>query len=296
MSKSNSWLPGYIALGITWGSSFLFIKWGLLSLSPVGVAFFRGFIGGLTLLIYALATKQKLPKKIREIGHLVVVALLMNTIPGFLFAVGETHVSSVAAGIINATTPLMTVLVISAAFREQKININQGFGVIIGFVGVLLVTNILDNSASGTIVGIFELLIATFCYGIAIPYSRKYVSPLPYSSTSLATVQVCSSAVVLSPFLLIKSPLDHPWSAKSLLGILLLGAVGTGFAYIWNFRNVKIAGAVVASTVTYVTPVVATILGVLLLKEKIQVVQLLGGLLVLISAALVQGRLRLVKK
>ena len=77
---------------------------------------------------------------------------------------------------------------------------------------------------------------------------------------------------------------------------LLLGAVGTGFAYIWNFRNVKIAGAVVASTVTYVTPVVATILGVLLLKEKIQVVQLLGGLLILISAALVQGRLKLVKK
>jgi drug/metabolite transporter (DMT)-like permease len=295
-TKNNSWIPGYIALGITWGASFLFIKWGLLSLSPIGVAFFRGFIGGLTLLIYALVTKQKLPNKFSEIRHLVVIALLMNTVPGYLFAVGETHVSSVAAGIINATTPLMTVLVISVAFREQKININQGLGVVIGFIGVLLVTNIFDNSASGSIIGILELLLATLCYGIAVPYSRKFVSQLPYSSTALATVQVCSSAILLSPFVLMKSPLQHPWNHKSIMGMLLLGSIGTGIAYIWNFRNVKIAGSVVASTVTYLTPIVAAILGVLLLKEKVHFIQLLGGVLILLSATLVQGRLKLVKK
>ena len=89
-SKATSWIPGYIALGITWGSSFLFIKWGLLTLTPLGVAFFRSFIGGVTLLIYAALTKQKLPTKFSELRHLVVVALLLNAIPGFLFGVGET--------------------------------------------------------------------------------------------------------------------------------------------------------------------------------------------------------------
>ena len=294
-AKANQWLPGYIALGVTWGSSFLFIKWGLLSLSPVGVAFFRGFIGGLTLLIYAIATKQKLPTNIKHIGHLVVVALLMNSIPGYLFAVSETKVSSVTAGIINATTPLMTVLVITAAFRADRINKNQNVGVVIGFIGVLLVTNVFNNSNAGSITAIAKLLLATFCYGISSPYIRKFISPLPYSASALATVQVCSSALVLSPFVIAKSPLQHPWNAKSLWGILLLGAIGTGFAYIWNFRNVKLAGSVIASTVTYVTPVVATILGILLLKEKIQIIQLLGGVLILISAALVQQRIKLFK-
>jgi len=285
-AKANQWLPGYIALGVTWGSSFLFIKWGLLSLSPVGVAFFRGFIGGLTLLIYAISTKQKLPTNIKHIGHLVVVALLMNSIPGYLFAVSETKVSSVTAGIINATTP----------FRADRINKNQNVGVVIGFIGVLLVTNVFNNSNAGSITAIAKLLLATFCYGISSPYIRKFISPLPYSASALATVQVCSSALVLSPFVIAKSPLQHPWNAKSLWGILLLGAIGTGFAYIWNFRNVELAGSVIASTVTYVTPVVAVIVGILFLGENLKWYEPLGGLIVLLGAAISQGRLNVLLK
>ena len=295
-SKANSWLPGYIALGITWGSSFLLIKWGLISLSPFGVVFFRGFFGGLTLLAFSLITKQKLPKKLSEFGHLTVVALLMNSVPGYLFAVGETHVSSVTAGIINATTPLMTVLVISLAFREQKINLNQGIGVFVGFIGVLFVTNVFSNKVSGDWIGYGELLLATLCYGIAIPYSRRYVSPLGYSSTALATIQVSASAAVLSPFLLFTTTFESSWSAKSLIGMLLLGAIGTGFAYIWNYRNVTLAGATIASTVTYVTPVVAAILGVLLLNEHVHLIQYIGGGFILFSAALVQQRIKIVGK
>ena len=290
-SKTNSWLPGYIALGITWGSSFLLIKWGLLSLSPFGVVFFRGLFGGLTLLIFALVTKQRLPRKPKAIAHITVVALLMNSIPGYLFAVGETHVSSVTAGIINATTPLMTILVITLAFREQKININQGLGVLVGFFGVLLVTDVFTNKVSGDWIGYVELLTATLCYGIAIPYSRRYVSPLGFSSTALATIQVCASAVVLSPILFFTTTFESEWTAKSFIGMLLLGSIGTGFAYIWNYRNVTIAGATIASTVTYVTPVVAAILGVLLLNEKVHLIQYIGGAFILFSAALVQQRI-----
>jgi len=297
MSKSPTtrWLPGFLALGITWGGSFLFIKWGLLSLTSIGVAFLRGFIGGLTLLIYCLATKTKLPNKWREWGHIAVVALLLNAIPGYLFAVGETHVSSVMAGLLNATTPLMTVLVITIGFREQGIDRNQAVGVVIGFFGIVLVTGALTGLSANSWRGVIELLGATLCYGISFPYSRRYVNVQNYSPRSLAATQVTCSAILLAPFALIHGITNAPWNSKSIWGILILGALGTGFAYIWNFRNVRLAGSLVASTVTYITPVVATLLGVWLLKESFKATQIIGGLCVLLSGALVQKRIKLIR-
>ena len=293
--RSTKWLPGFIALGITWGASFLFIKWGLLTLNSIGVAFMRGAIGGVTLLIYCLATKTKLPNKVREWGHIAVVAMLLNAFPGYLFALGETHVSSVMAGLLNATTPLMTVLVISVGFREQKIDRNQGLGVFIGFFGIILVTGAFSGLSSNSWRGVIELLGATLCYGISFPYSKRYVNVLDYSPRSLAATQVSISALLLAPFALIHGVTHAPWSAKSIWGIIVLGALGTGFAYIWNFRNVRLAGSLIASTVTFITPVVATILGIWLLHESFKVTQVIGGVCVLLSGALVQKRIRLLR-
>jgi len=297
MSKapSNQWLPGFLALGITWGASFLFIKWALFSLNSIGVAFLRGAIGGLTLLIYCLVTKTKLPHKWRDLGHIAVVALLLNAIPGYLFAVGETHVSSVMAGLLNATTPLMAVLVISIGFREQKIDANQTIGVVIGFLGIVLVTGALSGLSSSSWRGVIELLCATLCYGISFPYSRRYVNVLEYPPRALAATQVTISAILLAPFALFHGITYAPWSAKSIWGILILGALGTGIAYIWNFRNVRLAGSLGASTVTYITPVGATLLGIWLLKESFKVTQVIGGLCVLTSGALVQKRIKLIR-
>ena len=255
----------------------------------------RGAIGGATLLMYCLATKTKLPNKLREWGHIAVVAMLLNAIPGYLFAVGETHVSSVMAGLLNATTPLMTVLVISVGFREQKIDRNQGLGVFIGFCGIILVTGAFSGLNSNSWRGVIELLGATLCYGISFPYSKRYVNVLNYSPRSLAATQVSISALLLAPFALIHGVTHAPWSAKSIWGIIVLGALGTGFAYIWNFRNVRLAGSLIASTVTFITPVVATSLGIWLLHESFKVTQVIGGVCVLLSGALVQKRIRLLR-
>jgi drug/metabolite transporter (DMT)-like permease len=294
-STTKKWLPGFIALGITWGSSFLFIKWGLLTLTPLGVAFFRGLIGALTLLMYCLVTRTKLPNKLFEWGHLAVVALLLNALPGYLFAFGETHVSSVMAGLFNATTPLMTVLVITFAFREQKVTTNQLLGVGVGFAGIVLVTGALSGGSGTDWQGCVALLVATLSYGVTAPYTKRFISPMNYPATSLAATQVTCSALILLPFALLSHPIHSAVTLKSGLGMLALGSIGTGFAYIWNFRNIKLAGSAIASTVTYITPVVATVLGILFLKEQFKATQLIGGLLVLFSAALVQQRITLIK-
>ena len=223
-SSKGSWVPGFIALGIVWGSSFLFIKWALLSLTSIGVAFLRGLIGGLTLLLFALATRTRLPNKLIHWFHLAVVALFLNAIPSYLFAVGETHVTSVMAGLLNATTPLMTVIVIT--FGEQKINRDQGIGVLIGFIGIAILTGAISGLHGSDLKGIAALLLATFCYGISMPYSKRFVAPLPYSSTALAAGQVIASATLLAPFAMLGGLTHAPWNGKSITGMLALGAVG----------------------------------------------------------------------
>jgi len=125
---SKSWVPGFIALGLVWGASFLFIELALESFTPLGIAFLRGGLGALSLLIMITIMKQKLPRNARHWLHIAVVAMLLNTAPGFLFAVGQQYVSSSIAGILNATTPMMTLLVISLAFSGPTTHVQSKSG------------------------------------------------------------------------------------------------------------------------------------------------------------------------
>ena len=290
---SKAWLPGFLALGLVWGASFLFIELALESFTAIGIAFLRGFLGAVSLLIVIVVTKQKLPRVGKHWLHIAVVALLLNTVPGFLFAVGQQYVSSAIAGILNATTPMMTLLIISLAFREQKPTLNQNLGIVLGFAGVALVGLGGGEISFTSPWGIALLLLATLCYGIAMPYAKRFVSPLPYSPYVLAAAQVSASALLAALPALLVGVTHAPVSASALWGILALGIVGTGFAYVWNYRNIELAGSVIASSVTYVTPVVAVVLGFLVLGERLTLLQAAGGVLVLVSALVVQQRLKL---
>jgi len=131
----SRWVPGFIALGIVWGSSFLFIEWALESFTPAGIVFWRGLLGAVSLGIFLVVRRERLPGKGRHWFHLSVVALLLNALPGLLFAVGQQWVSSSLAGVINATTPLMTVMVIFTFFRNQNPTGNQILGILLGILG-----------------------------------------------------------------------------------------------------------------------------------------------------------------
>lgn len=120
MAETRSWLPSFLALGAVWGASFLFIEWSLEAFTPIGVAFLRGALGAISLLIAVAITRSTLPSRLIDWCHLAIVAVLLNAAPGFLFALGQEHVTSVMAGILNATTPLMTLLVIGLLFRGEK--------------------------------------------------------------------------------------------------------------------------------------------------------------------------------
>jgi drug/metabolite transporter (DMT)-like permease len=139
---TRSWLPAYVATGIVWGCSFLFIKLSLGFLTPFGVAFVRCALGALTLVVIAAITRVRLPNKAVVWLHLWVVALCLNIIPGILFAVAETRTTSIVAGIINALTPLTTLFFMLVVFRDEPLQRHQLVGLAIGLCGVLVVLGV----------------------------------------------------------------------------------------------------------------------------------------------------------
>lgn len=295
-SQSKSWLGIYIALGIVWGCSFIFIKLGLEFLTPFGVAFGRCALGALALLIYSRIKKISLVKDRRMLGHLWVVSLLLNVIPGILFALAETQVTSILAGIINAVTPLMTLIAIILVSRNEPPTKPQVIGLLIGFLGVLTVLGAWNGLGTNPLWAILVLLAAVTCYGFSFPYSRRFILPANLSPESMATAQVSLGALTLLPLFIFDGVNGNEYAIGPVLAMVALGVFGSGFAYIWNFTIMRAAGSAIASSVTYVTPVVAVIVGLIFLQEKLHWYEPVGAIIVLLGAAIAQGRIPLKAK
>ena len=286
----KSWLPAYLALGLVWGCSFIFIKLGLEFLTPFGVAFVRCALGAITLLIVVKLMKINLPKEKSTWYKLWVVAMLLNVAPGILFAYAQLHVTSVLAGIINATTPLATLVVMLIAFREEKLKAEQIYGLLLGGLGVMVVLGIWQGIGDNLLTGVIALLIAVTCYGISFPYSKRNIIPLGLKPEAAATTQLIMAAITLLPFYLYDGISQDNYRPVNIFAMLALGILGSGFAYIWNFSIIAAAGSSIASSVTYLTPVVAVFVGWLFLGEVIVWHEPVGALLVILGAAVSQGR------
>ena len=198
--KSSGWIAPYIALGCVWGCSFIFIKLGLEFLTPLGVAFGRCALGALTLVLIARIKGSPLITDRKLLLHLWVVAMLLNVIPGVLFALAETEVTSILAGIINAVTPLMTLVAILVVNREEKPKAFQCVGLLIGFTGVLIVLGAWQGLGDNPLWAILVLLAAVSCYGISFPYTQKFVIPYKAKPESIVATQLTLAAATLLPF------------------------------------------------------------------------------------------------
>jgi len=295
-SKSQSWLGLYIALGIVWGCSFIFIKLGLEFLTPFGVAFGRCALGALALLIYLKIKGLSLVRDRKMIGHLWVVALLLNVIPGIFFAWAETEVTSILAGIINAVTPLMTLIAIMLVSRNEKPTTPQVVGLLLGFLGVLTVLGAWQGLGDNPLWAILILLAAVTCYGFSFPYSRRFILPAQLKPEVMAATQVTLGAITLLPLFLIDGIAKNEYRLGPVLAMVALGIFGSGFAYIWNFIIMRDAGSAIASSVTYVTPLVAVLVGFIFLSEIPHWYEPVGAAIVLLGAAIAQGRIPLSKK
>jgi drug/metabolite transporter (DMT)-like permease len=286
----EGWLPSFVLLSAIWGASFVFIKVGDRSFAPLQVALGRCAFGAAMLLVVLAVRRDRLPRGWTAWLHLMALAVFFNSVPFALFAWGETHVSSVVAGIWNATTPLNALLVSLVLLPEERPTRQRVAGLAIGFVGVIVVLGPWSG-LGGRLLGNLACLGAAACYGLGFPYTRRYVSGRSESSVSLSAAQVLCGTLQLAlvaPFL---SSAPGHIRLDSVLSIVVLGALGTGLAYVLNYVVIRRAGAATASTVTYLIPLFSTALGVIVLGEGLTWNEPVGAAVVLLGVALSQGRL-----
>ena len=221
----------------------------------------------------------------------MVAALFANAVPYLLFAVAEQTVSSSAAGIINATTPLWTGVLALAVRHQKAMTAWQAAGLVVGFAGAVLIFSPW-RTASGLIsAGGLECLIASVSYAVSYIYMDRFLARRGVSAIVLSACQLGAAAVLLAVALGVWGVRVPPVTGASVAALLVLGIIGTGLAYVLNYQIIFREGATVASTVTYLLPVVAIVLGFLVLHENITLTTLAGIALILAGTALARAGL-----
>ena len=277
-------------MALIWGSSFLFTELSLRFLPFYGVSFWRTFLGGLAMFALVFALKLQLPKGTQWF-HLWVAGVFMSAIPFSLFSFAQQYTTSSLAAIIGAATPMFTLLAILTIYRTEKVTMIATIGLMVGLIGVVITLGAWEGFGQNEPLAIGALVLATISYGIGGPYIRKFITPMNLSGTSSAAAQVFSSSITLLPFYLFSGPLvTAAPSIESLLSIIALGVLGSGYAYRLFHDVIRDAGSTVASTVTFTNPVVATIWGVLLLSEELHWYEPIGGVVVILGAWLAQHK------
>jgi drug/metabolite transporter (DMT)-like permease len=285
----RSALPRLAVLALIWGSSFLWIKLGDRGFSAVEVTLARLALGAIVLFPLVLARRETLPRTPRLWAQIAAAALFANALPYFLFSLAERTVDSSTAGIINATTPLWTMVLALAVRHQQAIRARQAAGLLVGFAGAALIFSPWQSASGLLSAGSIECLAASVSYAVSYIYMDRYLARRGISPLVLAACQLLAAACWLAltlPVTGVRAPNLGSAGASSVAGLLILGVIGTGVAYVLNYQIIASEGATIASTVTYLLPVVAIVLGVAALGEQITVAAIAGTALVLAGVAL----------
>lgn len=290
----DGWAAAQFALsGLVWGASFLFIAIALTGMTFVQVAAGRALLGAVTLGLIVLVTRDRLPAWGRIYGHLAVVGLTFCVLPYLLFAWAQQSVASGLASVYNATTPIMTAIIAALVLRVERLTRAQVLGIAIGIVGVVVIIGPWRGiELGGDLLPQLAMLGATACYGFSLSYMRRYLTDTGVSAVAFTFVYIGVAALVLLTITPIVSPEPLRLELGVIIAIVLLGALGTGFAYVWNQNVVRAWGATRASTVTYITPVVGVVLGIVVLGEVLVWNEPVGAALVIVGVLLAQRRLR----
>jgi drug/metabolite transporter (DMT)-like permease len=288
------WVPDFVLLALLWGSSFIFMREGVHAFGPIATSWVRVFLAAL-MLTPVLLWRRELGV-LRQHWHLtVMVGLMSSGIPFVLYAYALQHISTGMSSILNATTPLFGAL-IAWVWLGDRLNTSRATGLAVGFAGVVLltsdVTSHMNFSPEGSGLAVAACLAATFFYGLAGNFIKRYlqgVSPMVTTTGSLwgACLVLALPAWWLWP--------EQPPTLRAWLALGIAGLLCTALAYVLYFRLMLRTGPARAMTVTYLIPVFANLIGVLVLDEVITHWMLLGGLVIVLGTALASGLLHLGK-
>jgi drug/metabolite transporter (DMT)-like permease len=287
--SATDWLL-LLVLSVLWGGSFYFVKIAVLEIPPMTLALFRVGIAAATLAIFARATGNTFPRDAKTWWNLAVMAAFNNVISFTLIFWGQIHITIGLAGILNGTTPLFGVLAAHLMTHDDRLSIGRVVGLLAGFAGVaLLIGPDLLTDLGTNVLAELACLAGACSFGLGAVLARRVRG---HPSIVVAAGQLSMSTVLLLPIVLL---FDRPAavftaSRPAIWAMLSLALISSALAYLIYFRIIARAGATNALIVTFLSPVSAIVLGIVLLNETIDAHQLAGMAAIFIGIAAIDGR------
>ncbi len=284
----------FVALGLIWGASFLFIKVALQDMGPTVIVLGRSASGALALAVIMAVTGRELFRNLRpRLGLFIFMAVFNALLPWVLIAWGEEHVSSGLASILNSTTTLWVALFIYWVIPAERPTALNYAGVLIGVAGVVILVapELAQHGISGDIVGALAVVCASMSYAVAALFVRVRMRGMNVYEQSLG--QLAATALLALPVAAPALPQVH-LALPAVAAVLALGVGGSGVAYLLYYYTMHTLGAVRATGVTFVVPITAVFWGALLLHESVSLATVAGGLVILAGIVLTNRRPRAV--
>ena len=280
------------SLGIIWGSNFIYMKMAAEFIEPMQVVFYRVLFGFIPVFFYALYIKALKFEDLKYIIHFVVMSLLAAVIYFFGYVKGSSLLLSGIAGALSGAIPLFSFLMASIFLKEEKVTKLALLGVLLGFLGVLIISGVFSSNLENTnIEGVLYLLIASLSVGSSFVYAKKFIMPLKINVVALTTYQLGSALIIL--FLIVDfKGINNIWQdTHSFIGLLVgLGILGTGLAYILYYYMIEKLGVLKASSITYIPPVVALIIGFFIVGENIKMIDFIATIFIFFGVFLINKK------
>ncbi|TDB74760.1 DMT family transporter [Micromonospora sp. KC723] len=272
-------------LALLWGSTFLWIELALGALTPVQVTLSRCVLGSVTLLVACLASRRRLPHDPAIWGRIVVAAFFCNALPFAMFSIGQQSIDSGVAGVLNATTPLWSLLVGVVIGSERGLRPARLGGLLLGFVGVVLILAPWQATESGGW-GALAVVVAAASYAVGFTFMGHCLVGRGIPTISLSTAQLIVATALTSLTLPAGGLASIEIGPKALAAVVILGVVATGITFHLTYKNIATEGATNTATVGYLLPVVSVALGAIVLDEDFNPRIAIGMVVVLVGVSL----------
>ena len=272
-------------LGLIWGSSFLFIKFTVISLEPITAVLLRMTIAASCLFVYFKIQKIILPLEKKDIINYFAIAILGNVLPFILVTWAEVSINTNVTGIIMGLMPIITVFLAYFFVKEEKINVYTFIGILLGFGGLFFLLEIVKNGNNNFF---FEsaVALAAISFATATIYTRKIPN---FQPIYILTGSTYFAFLMLIPLALIfENPLNTSATSQSIIFGIVLGILNTAIGGLIFFKLIKLSGAAFTSTVNFIVPFIAIIWGYVFLSESLNTNQFVGFLFILTSIYLVK--------